>query len=95
MSLKRSMAVMCFALTTFTVYTSHSKTSNQSSSRGDAFVPVHIWRDDSGKPINAHGGGFLLHDGIYYWFGEHKVAGTKGNSAQIGVHVYSSRNLYD
>lgn len=59
------------------------------------FTPGAIWPDDHGVPINAHGGGLLLHEGVYYWFGEHKVAGEAGNRAQVGVHVYSSRNLTD
>jgi hypothetical protein len=45
-------------------------------------------------PINAHGGGFLHHDGTYFWYGEHKVAGTAGNVAHVGVRVYSSTDLY-
>ena len=61
----------------------------------DAFRPGALWLDDKGGHINAHGGGILEHDGVYYWFGEHKVAGTAGNRAQVGVHVYSSRNLTD
>lgn len=59
------------------------------------FTPGALWPDDHGVYINAHGGGLLLHDGVYYWFGEHKVAGEAGNRAQVGVHVYSSRNLSD
>lgn len=55
--------------------------------------PGAVWSDDKGAAINAHGGGILSHDGIYYWFGEHKVEGELGNTAQVGVHVYSSRNL--
>lgn len=35
----------------------------------------------------------LLHGGTYYWFGEHKTAGQGGNSAQVGVHCYSSGDL--
>jgi hypothetical protein len=37
----------------------------------------------------------LFHDGIYFWYGEHKVGGDAGNSAQVGVHVYSSNDLYN
>ena len=51
--------------------------------------------DDHGTPINAHGAGFLHHDGVYYWYGEHKIEGTSGNRAHVGVHVYSSRDLYN
>jgi len=58
-----------------------------------AFVPGAIWPDDKGVHINAHGGGLLKHDGVYYWFGEHKVAGPTGNTAMVGVHVYSSKDL--
>lgn len=60
-----------------------------------AFTPGKIWNDDKGVHINAHGGGILLHKGVYYWFGEHKVAGEIGNTAQVGVHVYASKDLYN
>ena len=59
------------------------------------FVPGDIWPDDQGAHINAHGGGILLHQGVYYWFGEHKIAGGAGNRAHVGVGVYSSRDLYN
>ena len=52
-----------------------------------------IWPDDQGRHINAHGGGVLFHDGVYYWYGEHKIAGTAGNAAHVGVHVYVSRDF--
>lgn len=29
-------------------------------------VPGTVWHDTDGKPINAHGGGILYHDGTYY-----------------------------
>lgn len=51
------------------------------------------WLDTGGVDINAHGGGMLLYGGVYNWFGEHKVAGELGNSAQVGVGVYTSRDL--
>ncbi len=57
--------------------------------------PYALWPDDKGTHINAHGGGMLWHDGRYYWYGEHKVAGDAGNYAQVGVHCYSSENLRD
>lgn len=60
-----------------------------------SFRPGQTWADTNGVPINAHGGGILLHEGTYYWFGEHKVEGEAGNLAQVGVHAYSSRNLLD
>ncbi len=57
--------------------------------------PGEIWPDNNGVHINAHGGGILVDNGIYYWFGEHKVEGRKGNQARVGVHCYSSENLTD
>jgi len=58
-------------------------------------TPGMVWQDNNGKHINAHGGGVLHHQGKYYWFGEHKIAGEEGNKAHVGVHVYSSDNLVD
>ncbi len=63
--------------------------------RYDAFYPGEIWEDNNGVHINAHGGGMLFHDGRYWWFGEHKTEGTEGNTAQVGVHCYSSTDLYN
>lgn len=57
--------------------------------------PGEIWPDNNGVHINAHGGGMLIHDGKYYWFGEHKTEGRRGNAAWVGVHCYSSENLTD
>lgn len=52
--------------------------------------PGELWEDVNGNHINAHGGGLLLHEGRVWWFGEHKVPGTAGNQAWVGVHCYSS-----
>jgi len=58
------------------------------------FKPGEIWPDNNGIHINAHGGGMLFYDGRYYWFGEHKTEGRAGNKANVGVHCYSSDDLY-
>ncbi len=58
------------------------------------FRPGELWPDTGGVPINAHGGGFLFRDGTYFWYGEFKTEGPGGNSANVGVSVYSSRDLY-
>jgi hypothetical protein len=58
-----------------------------------SFRPGELWPDNHGVHINAHGGGVLFHDGVCYWFGEHKIAGEAGNAAHVGVHGYSSRDL--
>jgi len=60
-----------------------------------AFVNGAIWPDNRGVHMNAHGGGLLFKDGVYYWYGEHKIEGKAGNEARVGVHVYSSRDLYN
>ncbi len=52
-----------------------------------------IWPDSAGIPINAHGGGILKEGNLFYWYGEHKVAGKRGNLAWVGVHVYISDDL--
>jgi beta-xylosidase len=58
------------------------------------FTPGEIWHDNNSNHINAHGGGILFQDGVYYWYGEYKIAGKIGNSAQVGVSCYSSKDLY-
>ena len=65
------------------------------SQTNHSFLPGEIWKDDQGIHINAHGGGFLFSEGKYYWFGEHKIAGDAGNVAHVGVHCYSSSDLYN
>lgn len=58
--------------------------------------PGAVWHDTDGKPIQAHGGGVLFHEGTYYWYGENKdapnVPGTQRVEV-IGVSCYSSRDL--
>jgi hypothetical protein len=66
-----------------------------SSATRTIFRPGELWLDHHGAAINAHGGGILFHANTYYWFGEHKIEGGAGNRAQVGVHVYTSTNLYD
>jgi len=61
----------------------------------DRFYPGAIWPDTNGVHINAHGGGMLTHDGVTYWFGEHKIEGRAGNKALVGVHCYASQDLYN
>jgi hypothetical protein len=59
------------------------------------FKPGQIWLDNHGNQINAHSGGFLYYKKTYYWFGEHKESGKMGGKALVGVHVYSSKDLYN
>ena len=78
-----------FLLTVWVMMINFTFTQNKSFKSGE------LWLDDNGVHINAHGGGFLFQNGKYYWFGEHKIEGRKGNSAQVGVHCYSSKDLYN
>lgn len=60
-----------------------------------SFHPGQLWFDTDSVPINAHGGGILFHEGCYYWFGEFKTAGRRGNTALKGISCYSSTDLYN
>jgi hypothetical protein len=56
----------------------------------EEFHPGEVWPDTNGHPIQAHGGGILVHDNIFYWYGEDRTPGGHG-----AVACYSSTNLYD
>ena len=71
------------------------KGTTEQSSEANVFTPGELWPDNQGVHINAHGGGILVQGDTYYWFGEHKTEGKAGNRAQVGVHCYSAKNLYD
>ena len=60
-----------------------------------SFKPGELWLDNNRVHINAHGGGFIFSNDTYYWFGEHKTEGKQGNKANVGVHCYSSKDLYN
>jgi hypothetical protein len=49
------------------VFVYHFTTAQQTN-----FTPGEIWKVTEGNTINALGRGLLLHNGIYYWFGEIK-----------------------
>ena len=67
------------------------------------FAPGEVWLDTDGNPINAHGGGIMLHEGTYYWYGEMKVGETylpecnkswDGYRVEVtGISCYSSKDL--
>jgi hypothetical protein len=72
---------------------------------GKDIVPGEVWKDTAGQAINAHGGGLLFHNGVYYWYGEFKSGrtylpdcnkswgGTRVDTT--GISCYSSTNLSD
>ena len=57
------------------------------------FKPGEIWPDTEGNHINAHGGGILLYNGVYYWFGESRLARSEKDRTHYGVGCYSSKDL--
>ena len=77
------------------VSVSSCQSGKQHAVKNQSFHPGKIWRDTDGVHINAHGGGILYYNDIYYWFGEFKTAGRMGNSAQVGVSCYASSDLYN
>jgi len=74
----------------------HAAESNAQKPRTQ-FLQDQPWPDDKGVHINAHGGGVMFHNGIYYWFGEHYYDRKIPNDVQPnpGVHCYSSTDLYN
>lgn len=57
-------------------------------------VPGELWSDSRGNRINAHGGGVLFYNEIYYWYGTHKRPGlSETNHADGGIHCYASNDL--
>lgn len=59
------------------------------------FLPGKLLLDNNSRHVNAHGAGFIYSGGKYYMFGEHKLSGRIGNKSLVGVHCYSSKDLYN
>ena len=55
------------------------------------FRPGQLWADTQGTAINAHGGGVLCYNHVYYWFGEYKSEST--SVALKGITCYASTDL--
>jgi beta-galactosidase len=65
------------------------QTQKQSPKQPPQFNTGALWYDTNHEVINAHGGGLLLVNKTYFWYGE-----KRGTSASEGVSVYSSKDLY-
>ena len=87
----KKFLVTCTLLLTLSFNSIHAQMLG--TERYDRFYPGKLWFDTDGQIINAHGGGLLLHEGTYYWFGEHK--GEHSNAALVGVTCYASTDLYN
>ena len=104
----KHLIVNGFLLLAFLIYTGKSTAQNKINNPPDkenkniSFLLGEPWYDTDGHPINAHGGGILLYNGIYYWYGEIK----KGKTSRVpdpnwenyrvaagGVSCYSSKDL--
>jgi hypothetical protein len=72
-----------------------------SNEEKNMFKVGQSWLDTEGNLIQAHGGGVLYFEGMYYWFGENKDGPTYCNTRGVhridarGVSCYSSQNLVD
>jgi hypothetical protein len=65
-------------------------------SRYDAIRPGQPWLDTDGKPIHAHAGSMLEHEGAFYWYGENKERTTPRSGIwHWGVRCYRSTDLYN
>lgn len=51
----------------------------------------HLWMDNNGKHINAHGGNIIKYGNTYYWYGENRP--DRGFTTEQGIGVYSSQDL--
>ncbi len=65
-----------------------------------SFDEYVIWKDERGEVINAHDGGVLFVDGVYYWYGlalramGRDTSVNNGAATTTGVNLYSSVNLH-
>lgn len=85
-----------FTIITLTILISYPilNPAQKSPANQTDFHPAQIWSDTNGITINAHGGGVIFFEGIYYWYGEHKLKGkSEATFADGGIHCYSSADL--
>lgn len=82
-----------FFVLLYAINTSGVTAQNQKIEK-TSIEPAQLWLDNKGNHINAHGGGVLFHNGIYYWYGEHKIKGkSEANFADGGIQCYTSTDL--
>eukprot|EP00729_Bicosta_minor_P007001 gene7001-5759_t len=53
------------------------------------------WFDTSGNQIDAHGGGFYVENGTYFWYGSARKDCFDNPGNDTGIHLYSSTDLYN
>jgi hypothetical protein len=47
-------------------YSLHGQPAGVEAAGNSSFRPGKMWPDEKGASINAHGGGILFHNGVYY-----------------------------
>ncbi len=62
------------------------------STRAQAPMDGGVWKDNTGKHINAHGGNIFNYKGTYYWYGESHSEDGKPYSS-LGVSCFTSKDL--
>lgn len=53
--------------------------------------PGEVWPDDRGQHVQAHGGGIIRVNNVYYWFGEQRRQGIEPGHRLVSC--YSSKDL--
>jgi hypothetical protein len=91
--------IFLFCLLTGIIYSS----CTEKKAADTIIVSGTEWFDTDNNLINAHGGGILFHNGVYYWYGEYKGDSTYRNprvpdwecyrTEAGGVSCYSSTDL--
>jgi hypothetical protein len=60
----------------------------------EAIYPAQPWPDNKSVHINAHSGGILFFNGVYYWHGEYKIPSkAEKDTADGGISCYTSTDL--
>lgn len=63
------------------------------ASESPQFRPGQAWLDTSGKAIQAHGGGVLVHSNVYYWYGEDRSTPRTAVSCYVSTNLSAWRHL--
>ena len=98
-----TVKILSVALLTVMIFLACTANKDKKQDEEKYIEPGNVWKDTDGNVINAHGGGMLYYDGVYYWYGENKGDSTyrlKGvatwdcwRTEAGGVSCYSSKDL--
>lgn len=83
-----------FLIVTVLLFTAATSSFAQKKETKETNIfPGKEWLDNNGKHINAHSGGILFFNGVYYWHGEYKIEGKAEGAADGGISCYTSTDL--